>query len=99
MVPVCLPSDALLQHLPSYLGFSYLGHGLSLQGCSSKAQLLLLTLDEGYLLTTTLPDLERGVAPLGPPGPTQPLLLGHWVAPLGSHLIQNQNNPSLCPNH
>ena len=30
MVSVCLPSDALLQHLPSYLGFSYLGHGLCL---------------------------------------------------------------------
>ena len=29
MVSVCLPSDALLQHLPSYLGFSYLGHGVS----------------------------------------------------------------------
>ena len=27
MVSVCLPSDALLQHLPSYLGFSYLGVG------------------------------------------------------------------------
>ena len=25
MVSVCLPSDALLQYLPSYLGFSYLG--------------------------------------------------------------------------
>ena len=37
MVPVCLPSDALLQHLPFYLGFFYLGHGVSLQGCSSKA--------------------------------------------------------------
>ena len=24
MVSVCLPSDALLQHLPSYLGFSFL---------------------------------------------------------------------------
>ena len=30
MVSVCLPSDALLQHLPSYLGFSYLGCGISL---------------------------------------------------------------------
>ena len=30
MVSVCLPSDALFQHLPSYLGFSYLGHGESL---------------------------------------------------------------------
>ena len=36
-VSVCLPSDALLQHLPSYWGFSYLGHGVSLHGCSSKA--------------------------------------------------------------
>ena len=45
MVSVCLPSDALLQHLLSYLGFSYLGRGVSLHSCSSKAQLLLLTLD------------------------------------------------------
>ena len=43
------------------LGFSYLGRGVSLRGCSSKAQPLLLTLDEGYLLTATLPDLEHGV--------------------------------------
>ena len=82
MVSVCLPSDALLQHLPSYFGFSYLGLGVSLHGCSSKAQPLLLTLDEGYLLTATPPDLEHGVAPLGPPVPTQPLLLGSGVAPL-----------------
>ena len=66
MVSVCLPSDALLLHLPSYMGFSYLGHGVSLHGCSSKAQLLLLTLDKGYLLTTAVPDLQRGIAPLGP---------------------------------
>ena len=45
MVSLCLPSDALLQHLPSYLGFSYLGRGVSLHGCSSKVQPLLLTLD------------------------------------------------------
>ena len=43
MVSVCLPSGALLQHLPSYLGFSYLGHGVSLHGYFSKAQPLLLT--------------------------------------------------------
>ena len=83
VVSVCLPSDALSQHLPSYLGFSYLGHGVSLHGCSSKAQPLLLTLGEGYLLMATPPDLERGVAPLGPPVPMQPLLLGGGVAPLG----------------
>ena len=77
---MCLPSDALSQHLQSYLGFSYLGHGVSLHGCSSKAQPLLLTLDEGYLLTAAPPDLERGVAPLGPPAPAQPRLLGRGVA-------------------
>ena len=43
---------------------------VSLHGCSSKVQLLLLTFDEGYLLTATPPDLEPGVASLGPPAPT-----------------------------
>ena len=76
MVSVSLPSDALFQYLPSYLGFSYLGRGVSLHGRSSKAQPLLLTLDEGYLLTTALPDLQRGIDPLGPPAPMQPGLLG-----------------------
>ena len=80
---MCLPSDALLQHLPSYFGFSYLGLGVSLHGCSSKAQPLLLTLDEEYLLMAAPLDLERGVAPLGPFAPMQPLLLGCGVAPLG----------------
>ena len=91
---MCLPSDALLQHLPSYLGFSYLGHGVCLHGCSSKAQALLLTLDEGYLVTAALPDLQSGMAPLGTPVPAQPLLLelllpatasglGRGVAPQG----------------
>ena len=79
---MCLPSDALLEHLLSYLGFSYLGLGVSLHGCSSKVQPLLFTLDEGYLLTAAPPDLEGGVAPLGPPVPAQPPLLGRGVAPL-----------------
>ena len=65
MVSVCLPSDALSQHLPSDLGFSYLGREISLQGCSSKVQPLLLTLDEGYVLTAAPPDLGRGVASPG----------------------------------
>ena len=54
-----------------------------LHGCSSKAQPLLLTLDEGYLLTAAPPDLECGAAPLSPPVPTQQPLLGGGVAPLG----------------
>ena len=78
MVSVCLPSDALLQHLPSYLGFSYLGRVVSLHGCSSKVQVLLLTLEEGYLFTGALPDLQCGIAPLGPPAPVQPLFLGSY---------------------
>ena len=83
---MCLPSDALLQHLPSYLGFSNLGHGVSHQGCPSKAQPLLLTLDEGYLLTATVPDLQRGMAPLGPPVPAQPPLLGLLLPAAGPGL-------------
>ena len=83
MVSACPPSDALLQHLLSYLGFSYLGRGVSLHTCSSKAQLLLLTLDEGYLLTAALSDLQRGIAPLGPRAPVQPLLVGRGVGPPG----------------
>ena len=47
MASVCLPSDALLQHLPFNLYFSYLGPGVSLHSCSSKVQLLLLTLNVG----------------------------------------------------
>ena len=85
MVAVCLPSDALFQHLPSYLGFSYLGLGVSLHVCSSKAQPLLLTLDKGCLLTAAFPDLQRGIAPLCPPVPLQPPLLGHGIGPPSHH--------------
>ena len=79
MVSACLLSDALLQHLLSYLGFSYLGCGVSLHSCSSKVQPLLLTLDKGYLLTATLLDRQRGRAPLGPRAPTQPPLIQNAV--------------------
>ena len=44
-----------------------LGVGVSLHSCSSKAQLLLLTLDEGYLLTAASSNFECGIAPLRPP--------------------------------
>ena len=71
MFSVCLPSDALLQHLPFYLGFSYLDRGVSLHSCFSKVQPLLLTLYKGYLLTAV------------PPVPVQLLFLGCGVAPLG----------------
>ena len=84
MVSVSLLSDAFLQYLPSYLGFSYLGSGVSLHSCSSKVQPMLLSLDDGYLLTAAPPDLEHGIAPLDTPMPTLPLLLGHGVALPGS---------------
>ena len=45
---------------PTVLGFSYLRRGVSHHSCSSKVQPLLLTLDEGYLLTAAPPDLEHG---------------------------------------
>ena len=57
--------SALLQYLPSYLGFSYLGHRVSLHGCSSNVQPLLLTLDKGYLLRAA--PSECWVAPFVPP--------------------------------
>ena len=49
-----LASDALSQRLLSYWGFSYFGHGVSLHGCSSKAQLVLLALDVGVVLALLL---------------------------------------------
>ena len=56
------------------LGFLLPCHRVSLQDCSSKAQpLLLLTLDEEYLLRAVPSDLECGVVSLGPPAPMQPL--------------------------
>ena len=36
MVSVCLPSDALSQHLPSYLGFFHLGHGYLFMAAPAK---------------------------------------------------------------
>ena len=97
MVSVCLPSDALLQHLPSYLGFSYLGRGVSLHGCSSNVQLLLLTLDEGYLLTAAVPDLQRGIAPLGPPVPARPQLLGLLLPSTAPGLGRGVTPQGHCP--
>ena len=85
LVSVCLPSDAVLQHLPSYVGFSYLEHVVSLHGCSSKAQPLLVTLDEVYLLTATTANLELEVNPLVLPVPIQPPLHGRVVAVLIIH--------------
>ena len=92
-----LPSDALLQHLPPYLHFSYLGRGVYLHSCSSKAQLLFLTLDEEYLHTAAVPDLQRGIAPLGPPVPAQPPLLGLLLLAVSPDLWRGWLLPAAAP--
>ena len=79
MVSVCLP---LMPSCNTYhLSWVSLTLGVEYHRCSSKAQPLLLTLDEGYLLTAALPDLQREIASLGAPAPLQPPLLGRGVAP------------------
>ena len=97
---MCLPSDTLLQHLPSYLGFSYLGHGVSCHSCSSKAQLLLLTLDVGYLLTTLLTtapsDLERlRPAHLAPAAATGALSAAERSYPTSEIRVRSREDPML----
>ena len=87
-----LPADALSQYLPLYLSFSYLGLGESLHGSSSKVQPLRLTLDKGYLPTAAPPDLERAVAPLGPPATMQPPLLGRGLQLAEETVIQYCNH-------
>ena len=43
------------------LGFFDLGRGVSLHGCFSDAQVPLMTLGMGYLLTSAAPDFGHGV--------------------------------------
>ena len=90
---MCLPSDAPCNtyHL-TWVSLT-LDVGVSLHGCSSKAQPLLLTLDEGYLLTATVLDLQCGIAPLGPPAPAQPPLLGLLLLAAGPGLRHEVASP------
>ena len=70
---MCLPSDALLQNLPSYLGFSYLGRGVSLHGYSSKAQPLL----QQYV-NCELPDVQLVLEKAEEPEIKLPTSAGSW---------------------
>ena len=63
---MCLPSDALATST-ILLGFLLpWTWGIS-SGLLQRSTATAPYLEEGYLLTATPPDLERGVAPLGPP--------------------------------
>ena len=56
--------------------------GYLFRAAPAKRSRCSFTLNEGYHLTAAPPDLEHGVAPLGPPVPMQLLLLERGVAPL-----------------
>ena len=86
MVSVCLPYDALSQHLPSYLGFSYLGCGVTLHSCSSKVRPCSLPWTKSISSLATPPDLEHGVVPLGPLAPKQATRLGCGLLLLAASL-------------
>ena len=66
--------SALLQHLPSYLGSLTLGMKYLFMAAPAKCSRCSLP------WVNALPDLQREVAPLGPPAPEQPPLLGRGVA-------------------
>ena len=53
-------------------------------------------LDEGYLLTATFPDLQYGIAPLGPPVPAPPLFLGLLLPALASGVCGSSQLPALA---
>ena len=100
---VCLPSDALSLHLPSYLGFLYLGQRVSFHSCFSNEQPLPFTLDIGYLLTATTPGLGPGLFPLSCPCAVQLPLLSH--AATAGHIytqryliLEKNNNVSVKKN-
>ena len=63
-----------------------LGVGYLFKAAPAKHSRCSLPWDKGYLLTTTVPDLQRGIAPLGPPAPAQPPLLGLLLPAAGPGL-------------
>ena len=55
-VSECLPSDALLQHLPSYLGFSYLGVGYLFTAAPAKMGIIK---DRNGMKLTEAEDIKK----------------------------------------
>ena len=85
---VCLPSDAC--HNTCHLTWVSLtlDVGYLFRAAPAKHSCCSLPWMRGiYLLTIAPPDLERGVAPLGPPAPMQPPFLGREVE-LMNKLVQ-----------
>ena len=93
MVSVCLPSDALLQHLPSYLGFSYLGRGVSFHSCSSKAQPLLLT---SGLVVKNLPSNSGGMSSISGWRTKIPHATGHLSSCTTHKALVLQQDKPVC---
>ena len=58
-----------------------LGVGYVFTAAPAKCSRCSLPWTRGYLLTAAVPDLQRGIAPLGPPVPAQPPLITRWSTP------------------
>ena len=56
-----------------------------------------LTFHEGYLLTAAVPDLQHGIAPLGPPLPVHPPLHGMLLPGAGPGLGHGSLLPAAAP--
>ena len=79
---MCLPSDALSQHRLTWVSLT-LDVGYPFTAAPAKRSRCSYPWMRDISSLAAPPDLECGVAPLGPPAPAQLLLLGHGVAPLG----------------
>ena len=66
MVSLCLPSDAVLQHLPSYLGFSYLGVGYLFTAVPAKHSCCSITWTRGISLPHDPDNHDDGITNLEP---------------------------------
>ena len=78
MASVCLPSDELSQHLPSYLGFSHQGCGGISSWLLQQSSAAAPDLGHGVIFSAAAPDLRCGVTPLGQFSWCTPLLWLWW---------------------
>ena len=74
-----------------------LGVGYLSMAAPAKHSRCSLPLDEGYLLTAAIPDLQRGIGALGPPVPAQPPLLGLLLRAAGRGLGLGWLLPAAAP--